>query len=155
MVLANGILSLVVLLVGLVIEAHLTGTALGSRLRAHADQEIARLGETRVRHRTAMALPRQEPPYWHRHGRPTLGWLPALVLAGAVVAAAGGGALLMLAIGNRLSLAGAAVSLVSLAVLGGWFAFVACSFYAIFRHGLREAVTDEQRQDGDQGARLR
>jgi hypothetical protein len=36
------------------------------------------------------------------------------------------------------------VGSISLAVLGGWFAFLSGSFYGIFRHGLHEALTEQQ-----------
>jgi hypothetical protein len=144
MVVAQGVISLVLLLSVLVVAAHVMGTALGSRLRAHADEQIsARLADTHslVPART-IVLPRKTHS-WHCHGRPTCGWLPTLVLAGSLAAAAGGGTFLMLVIGDRLSPGGVVVGIASLAVLGGWFAFLASSFYTIFRRGVREAAADE------------
>jgi hypothetical protein len=67
-------------------------------------------------------------------------WLPKLIAAGAVVGGCGGALLLALAMGGRTSLAGVAVGSISFAVIGAWFGFVGGSFYAIFRHGLRDAI---------------
>jgi hypothetical protein len=145
MVIANGVTALVLLMAALVISAHVLSTALGSRLRAHADQQIiARHSQTRPQEPIPVMLPLRPLPFWHLHGRQTLGWMPILVLAGSLVAAAGGGAFLMLLIGDRASPAAVVVGVVSLAVLGGWFAFLASNFYTIFRRGLREASAHDQ-----------
>jgi hypothetical protein len=47
--------------------------------------------------------------------------------------------------GDRSSLAGIIVGSLSLAVVAGWFAFVGYSFYGVFRHGLRDAMTQDRR----------
>lgn len=144
MVISQGVMSLVLLLAALVVAAHVTGTALGSRLRAHADQQIvARLSESRSLEPKAVVVPPRQAHFWHCHGRQMRGWLPTLVIAGSLAAAAGGGVFLMLVIGDRFSPAGVVVGIASLAVLGGWFAFLASSFYTIFRRGVREAAADE------------
>jgi hypothetical protein len=59
-----------------------------------------------------------------------------------------GGLVLAMTIGHRTSAAGIVVGAISLAVLGGWFAFLCGSFYGVFRHGFRDAIAEQQREDG-------
>jgi hypothetical protein len=73
--------------------------------------------------------------------------LPRLILAGVLFGGVGGAILLVILIGPRTSLAGILVGAISLAVLGGWFSFLGGSFYGIFRHGLREALADQRRDE--------
>jgi hypothetical protein len=82
-----------------------------------------------------------------------LGWLPTLIFLGVAVGGVGGGTFLAYAIGHRTSVAGLLVGAISLAILGGWIAFLAGSFSAIFRHGLREAVA-EQKKDERRGSEV-
>jgi hypothetical protein len=79
-----------------------------------------------------------------------LPWLPRIIVAGVILGGILGASLLGLTIGHRTTLAGVAVGGISSAVLGGWFAFVGGSFYGIFRHGLRDAIA-EQRKDERRG----
>jgi hypothetical protein len=56
------------------------------------------------------------------------------------------GALLLSGLlGERSSPAGMIVGSISLAVVAGWFAFVGYSFYGVFRHGLRDALSEDRR----------
>jgi hypothetical protein len=84
---------------------------------------------------------------WHGFDRAPLARLPLVVGGGILAGAVGGAVSLTWAIGDRSSIAGLAIGAVSVAVLGGWFAFLGSSFYSIFRHGWREAVEAEDRKN--------
>jgi hypothetical protein len=148
---------LLVLMAVFVVVAHVTGTAIGSRLRRYAndcrawEQKYGAAGNSgpeAAEHSCDLAaapLPPTSP--WYRRGSTALGWLPKLIVAGAIAGGCGGVALFITdSISHRASLAGIVVGAISLAVLGAWFAFLGGSFYAIFRHGLREAMA-HQRHD--------
>jgi hypothetical protein len=53
---------------------------------------------------------------------------------------------LSLTIGDRTTAAGIVVGAASMAVVGGWIAFVAASAWSIFRQGWRDAVAEERRE---------
>ena len=151
MVIAKGIGALIVLMVGLIIAAHLLSTALGSRLRESADRRNNETpmtsGETphssfAIRH-SSFTLRRSS---WHGRDRAALRRLPFLIGAGIVLGGTAGGAFFAV-IGNHTSIGGIVVGAFSLAVLGGWCAFLASSFYAIFRDGLREAIAEQQKDE--------
>jgi hypothetical protein len=141
----------VMLLFVLAVALHVGGTAIGNRLRTHANErrawEAARRGgdEAEDRHFTEPLPPtvfepsRRSP--WHGYDRP-IRRLPLLVLAGLVFGGCAGLVVLGFTIGHRSTLAGIAVGSISTAVLGAWLAFVAASSWAIFRRGWRDAVED-------------
>jgi hypothetical protein len=147
MVILGGLAALVILLLTLVVAAHVTGTALGTRLRAHADREIA----------TAAECPEASPPVacaspqmifirrssWHGSDRTPFARMPRMVLLGLSAGAVAGGLLLILAAGRQVTAGGVVVGAMSSAVLGGWFAFVGSRFVAMFRYGWQEALADE------------
>jgi hypothetical protein len=83
---------------------------------------------------------------WHRRGSTALPWLPRLIVGGSLLGGVIGAIVLAATIGHRTSAAGIIVGSASLAVVGGWVAFLSGSFYGIFRHGLRDALA-EQRKD--------
>jgi hypothetical protein len=158
----SGLLAVIVSLPGLVAAAlslavvvvvgHLFSTAVATRLRAQTDdsQRVAdRPGApasvigTNAGESTTISL-RRSP--WHCRGGTSLPWLPRLIAGGILAGAIIGALLLAVTIGHRTSPTGIVVGSASLAVVGGWFAFVGGSFYGIFRHGLRDALT-EQRKD--------
>jgi hypothetical protein len=58
-----------------------------------------------------------------------------------------GAVLLSTAIGHRVSTGGVAVGATSFAVLGGWLAFLIGNFYGVFRHGFREALAEQQKDE--------
>jgi hypothetical protein len=155
-----GVAPLLLWITALIVAAHITGTALGSRLRAHADQvrdwegahpDARRSAPDAAERSCDLAAATLPPPSpWHLHKSTALGWVPRLVVVGAVCGGCGGAAFLVLTIGHRTSPVGIAVGAVSLAVIGGWLAFVGGSFYAIFRHGLRDAMA-HQRLDEARG----
>ncbi len=151
LVAAPGVAGLALLVVTLVVMLHVTATALGTQLQAAGTQTNE---ETRARLR---AIVRQGSSHqlaqvpvsrssWHGFDSSPLARLPLHVLVGVSIGGVGGLTLLAWSIGYRTSIVGLTVGAVSLAVLGGWIAFLGSSFYAIFRHGWREAVR-EQRKD--------
>jgi len=154
---AKGPTAVVLLLAALVVMAHVVATAIGNRLRAHADDLRAwesAAGCTGLNHesvieqtasRSSVRLGPRSP--WHEHGNIALPWLSRLVIVAVVVGGLSGALLLRFTIGHRTSPAGIVVGAVSIAVLCGWFAFLAGSFYGIFRHGLREAVAEQKKDE--------
>jgi hypothetical protein len=154
---ADGLTSAVMLVAAVVVSVHVFATSLGTRLRSRADaaqqwedaeglseesgvfsaQRSARLADVR----TAPRSP------WHGRGSTVLPWLPRMIVAGAAVGGTVGAAILAITIGHRTSAAGVAVGSISLAVLGGWCAFLLGSFYGVFRHGVREAVAEQQKDE--------
>ncbi len=156
-VLFGGITALVLLLGTLIVVAHLSATALGSRLRAHADSARAcqaieqNANESRfaVMERWArlanVQFGRRSP--WHGRGGTALPWVPRFVVAAVTLGGAAGALLLTETIGHRTSMTGVVVGAISFAVLSGWFAFLGSSFYGIVRHGLRDAASEQDRDD--------
>jgi hypothetical protein len=154
----SGPASLLLLIAVLIIAAHVTGTAIGSRLRRHADEtrdwesqhtSTSKTAPEVAEHScdlAAAALPPVSP--WYQHGGTALGWLPKVVIAGAILGACAGVALFAIdSITSNASPAGIVVGAISVAVLGAWLAFLGGSFYAIFRHGLREAMAQQCRDE--------
>ena len=146
----SGVTALAMLLATSVVVLHVSGTAIGFRLRAHADERQAWEASRGVVHlqwptrqRTLETHVVSRSPL-HGHGIP-LRRLPLWVAAGAVAGGLLGIVLLTATIGHRTSAVGVAVGAVSLAVLGAWFAFVAGSSWAIFRQGWHDAVSEHQR----------
>ena len=146
-----GITPLVLLLAALVVALHVGGTALGSRLRAHADQQRAwqmaherPLGAGPAAHLSSTELSTTLPLYSRRS---SLRGLPWLVVAGALVGICGGAVLLSATIGHRTSGVGIAVGAISLGIVGAWFAFLGGSFWGIVHHGWREAVSEQKKDE--------
>jgi hypothetical protein len=152
----QGLPALAVLLAVVVVCAHVFATALGSRLRARADEEqvfesaerlpigsIASTSERLARVAVVRSQPRSP---WHARGTTALPWLRRLVLIAIAVGGVVGAGYLAVTIGYRTSPAGVVVGSLSVAILCGWFAFLCGSFYGVFRHGFRDAVA-EQRND--------
>jgi hypothetical protein len=157
----QGVTALALLLAALVVAVHLLSTGIGSRLRDNANlaqaanhphcgferDQFAQTGSTIAAIQASVRSP------WHGRGSTALSWLPGLVctctLAGGVI----GGVLIATAIGHRTSPSGVLVGSISSAVLGGWFAFLGGSFYGIFRHGVRDALTEQRKDEPRHGAR--
>jgi hypothetical protein len=149
-----GVEPLILLIAALVIVAHIAGTALGTRLRAHADM----VREWEGAHRSSklisveqaerggdLASARLPPPSpWYHRSSAALCRMPMLVAVGTIVSGTGGALFLGIAIGHRTSNTGIGVGSLSLAVIGGWFTFVGGSFYAIFRQGVRDAMAHQE-----------
>ena len=152
---ADGVTALVVLLAVCVVALHLLATALGSRLRADADRIAgrrsdgagdARRGALRSHADAIASSAWSHRSPWHGRGSTALPWLPRLILAGATFGGVIGLVFLALSIGHRASVAGIVVGSLSAAVLGAWLSFLGGSFYGVFRHGVRDALA-EQRKD--------
>lgn len=151
----HGLTAAVLLMAASVVMAHLFATALGSRLRERADRQQGWGGpewrsmpadmeaEREARLDAVRRAPRSP---WHGRGSTELPWLPRLIAAAAVIGGIAGALLLSLTTREQTSLGGIILGSVSLAVLCGWFAFLFGSFYGVFRHGFRDAVA-EQRKD--------
>jgi hypothetical protein len=143
-----GVARLAVLLAVLVVLLHLAATALGSRLREHADEQIA----WRAAHngaaekdRTVPARPATARSPWHERGQP-MRWRWGLIGVGA---AAGGilGTVVFLRVDALApSLPGVVFGALSTAVVGGWIAFLGSNFWVMLRRGWRDAVAKD-RQD--------
>jgi hypothetical protein len=144
---SDGLVAMVLLLAALVVSLHIASTALGTRLRAHANEhqawEAAHKPASEAAAATASVLPVEAPLYGRRS---SLRWLPLLVATGAMVGLAAGAILLKTTIGQNTSTAGLVLGAISLGVLGGWLAFLGTSFWTILRQGWREAVA-HQKQD--------
>lgn len=150
----HGIPALALLLAALVVTFHVLGTALGSELRLRAGRSgtyriapIVRSSVTTLAadHATRCREMTQTQSPWYGRSGASFKWLPRLVAAAVFIGACVGGLFLTAAIGNRTSIAGLVVGTMSLAALSGWLAFLAGSFYGIVRHGLREAVAEDER----------
>jgi hypothetical protein len=151
-----GLSAAALLLAVLVVAAHLFSTALATRLRRRTD-ETQRSGDryvgaddapgTRNHQHSATTISSLRRSPWHRRGGTSLPWLPRLIIAGVMAGAIVGALLLAATIGHRTSLAGILVGSASLAVVGGWFAFLCGNFYGIFRHGLRDALAEQHKDE--------
>jgi len=153
----GGMTALALLLAALIVALHVASTMIGGRLRAQADERIAReTGQVFSEHihRSAaegveghphVELAPRSP--WHGRGVTPLPWLRPIIVAGVLIGGLGGAFFLTLTIGHRTSPAGIAVGAISLAVLGGWLGFLGSSFYGIARHGLREALAEQQKDE--------
>jgi len=140
----------VFLLAALVISLHVAGTALGTRLRVHADQQRAwdathgpsvAVGPVAA---PASSITASHSPLYGR--RSSLRWLRLFVVGGGLLGTLGGVVLLAVTVGHRAGTMGIAVGAISLGVIGAWFAFLGTSFWTILRQGWREA-SDHQKQD--------
>jgi hypothetical protein len=145
----SGLTALVLLLATLVVTFHVFSTALGTQLRWHANRMQGRrasepaLSTPPPEPRTASPQPRSP---WHERRSTPLPWLPRLVGMAWLIGAIGGALLLGGTIGQRSSLAGIAVGSFSIGVVVAWFTFVGYSFYGVFRHGLRDAMAEDRRE---------
>jgi hypothetical protein len=138
------------------VALHVGGTAIGTRLRAHANERQA--WEAAQGHADRFDVsppwsppsslatePRPRSPL-HGHGRP-LRRLPLYLVSGAIFGGTFGAVALAIAIGERTTIAGVAVGALSMAVVGTWLAFVAASSWAIFRQGWHDAVAESRKDD--------
>jgi hypothetical protein len=135
----------------LAVVLHVGGTAIGLRMRQHANErrawEAARtfdgapsdgpvVSSTGMLSLSSSSRPRSP---LHIHDRPVRR-LRLCVAAGAIVGGCLGVAVLSLLVGGRTSVGGIVVGAVSMAVVGAWLAFVGTSSWSIFRQGWRDAV---------------
>jgi hypothetical protein len=153
----NGLLAMALLLAVMAVLLHVSGTAIGSRLREHADErrawEVSRGGRTDFEIAPPVSAARlidlelRARSPLHGHGR-AHHRLRACLVAGAIVGGCLGVVGLTIAMGDRTSPAGIAVGAVSTAVIGAWLAFVAANSWAIFRQGWRDAVMEHGPDEG-------
>jgi Na+-transporting methylmalonyl-CoA/oxaloacetate decarboxylase gamma subunit len=155
----QGLTAVALLLAALVVVVHVLSTAIGSRLRAHANRELTSgphddaVDAARSAARSAVAaIQNSGRSPWHGRGSTVLPWLPRLIVAGVFLGGIVGGIFLTATIGHRTSPASILVGSASSAVLGGWFAFLGGSFYGIFRHGVREALSEQRKDESRQQA---
>jgi len=143
-------LTALALLVGvLVITFHVFSTALGSHLGRRADSRQAYRTEPR---RTIPSVVRPAPTSaaasakpWYGRSDARVGCYPRVIAFSALLGGCLGTLFLALAIGDRTSLAGLLVGGMSLAVISGWFAFLATTFFTIIRQGFRDAAAEQER----------
>lgn len=140
-------LSLIALVLAIsVVTLHVLSTALGTRLRDHANERRAweaGRGSTLQPASSPAAIPlpsiRRSP--LHGHDQP-LRRMRVCLTAGAILGGLFGIAALSLLLGNRTTIAGILVGSASTAIVGAWIAFIAASAWSIFRQGWRDAVRE-------------
>jgi hypothetical protein len=157
---STGLTGLVLLLGVTIVMMHVFATALGTRLQFRTEQERLRRQTDQPTINNASADYQQSAKLqairssprspWHGRGCTYLPWLPQLVVGAMVVGGLGGGLLLSGTIGHRTSVEGIIVGAASFAVLGGWISFLGGNFYGVFRHGFREALAEEQKDQASQ-----
>jgi hypothetical protein len=159
MVSSHGLVGLALLLASIVITMHVFATALGHRLQLRTEaQQLSKAPErasesamSASERSTKLAAIRTAPRSpWHGRGSTYLPWLPRLVVGAMTLGGVSGALVLSGLIGHRTSLPGIIVGGISFAVLGGWISFLCGNFYGVFRHGFREALA-EQRKDQPRG----
>jgi hypothetical protein len=150
-----------VLLAISVVALHVLSTAIGTRLRDHANEvrawELGQAGNERTAMMGAGAVsaaqlrldPQDRSPL-HGHDQP-LRRMRVCLTVGAAVGGLLGVLVLSLAIGDRTTLAGILVGAASMAVVGAWLAFVGASAWSIFRQGWRDAVKERPRDGAGKG----
>lgn len=146
----SGLTALVLLVATAVVVMHVFATALGTRLRLRTDleepcqQHESKNSQSHARVISAPTRKSARSP-WHGRGCTELPWLPRFVVVAMIVSGGAGAFFLSAAIGHRISTSGIAVGATSFAVLGGWVAFLCGNFYGVFRHGFREALAEQQK----------
>jgi hypothetical protein len=152
----SGLTCLILLVAGAVIFMHVFATALSRRLQAGTDSERRRhssfsnanadsSGIVQAQFASVQAIRSAPRSPWHGRGCTYLPWLPRLVIGAMILGGLVGAVLLSGLLGDRTSPEGIIVGALSVAVLGGWMAFLGGNFYGVFRHGFREALAEEQK----------
>jgi hypothetical protein len=139
-------MSLIALLLAIgVVTLHVLSTAIGTRLRDHADERrIWESGQAPA----APASPRADGPIRRSplHGREQpLRRMRICLTIGAITGGTLGMVALSILLAERTTIAGILVGAASMAVLGAWIAFLAASAWSIFRQGWRDAVNHDRR----------
>lgn len=150
-----GLSPVALLLAVSVVVLHVLSTAIGHRLGAHANERRAweaKLDSAGgrppgVSPAPVAAEPQRRSPL---HGREQpLRQMRVCLTVGAVTGGLLGVVALSVTIGDRTTLAGILVGAASMAVVGGWVAFVAASGWSIFREGWRDAVAEHGRDKAE------
>jgi hypothetical protein len=153
---SHGITAVVILLAAAVVGMHVFATALGTSLQSRTEQKQLRQRSAQLKIDAENASPSEESAKlqairsaprspWHGRGATYLPWLPRLVISAMLLGGLGGGIFLGGTIGHRTSIEGIIVGAASFAVLGGWISFLGGSFYGVFRHGFREALAEQKK----------
>jgi hypothetical protein len=153
---SHGLIGVIILLAVAVVVMHVFATALGTRLQSRTEQERLRQqaaqpksheANTYASERSAKLQAIRSAPRspWHGRGSTFLPWLPRLIVAAMIIGGISGGFLIGGTIGHRASFGGIIVGSASFAVLGGWISFLVGNFCGVFRHGFREAVAEQQK----------
>jgi hypothetical protein len=153
---SGGVTGVIVLLAVAIVVMHVFATALGTKLQTRTEQaqlrqrsaqpEINESSRSAFEQSAKLLAIRSAPRSpWHGRGGTYLPWLPRLVMGAMVVGGLAGGLLLGGTIGHRTSFEGIIVGAASFAVLAGWLSFLAGNFYGVFRHGFREALAEQQK----------
>jgi hypothetical protein len=150
--LPRGMSIVAVLLAIGVVTLHVLSTAIGTRLRDHANErrvwEAGQAGIDRPAIGSVAAMteePRRRSPMFG-HDQP-LRRMRMWLTAGAIFGGLLGVSVLGVTIGDRTTAAGIVVGGASTAVVGAWIAFVAASAWSIFRQGWRDAVSEHGRDE--------
>jgi hypothetical protein len=141
-------MSLISLLLAIcVVTLHVLSTAIGTRLRDHADERRA-WESGQIQPAATQASPRVVAPSRRSplHGREQpLRRMRICLTTGAITGGTLGMVALSILLGERTTVAGILVGAASTAVLGAWIAFLAASAWTIFRQGWRDAVNHDRR----------
>jgi hypothetical protein len=146
-----GLAAVALLLAVSVVVLHVLSTAIGTRLGEHANERRVWEANREPDDRPLGALsapvsfePQRRSPL---HGRDQpLRRMRVCLTTGAALGGLLGVVVLSVTIGDRTTAAGIVVGAASMAVVGGWIAFVAASAWSIFRQGWRDAVAEERRE---------
>jgi hypothetical protein len=148
----DGLLLVAVLLVILVVGAHVMSTFVGTRLRdgsTTTTQWEAAYGIRPNEPNLAIDQPRgvrdglRGRAAQQLQGRgPVVRRLWLFVAAGSLAGAGGGLGLVIATFWPRIGLAAMLAGSLAAAILGGWIAFLGCSFFGITRRAWREALDD-------------
>lgn len=149
-VMPRGMSLIAVLLAIGVVTLHVLSTAIGTRLRDHADERrIWESGQIpAMPSPAAAAAPRPVGPIRRSplqgHEQP-LRRMRICLTTGAITGGTLGLVALSILLGERTTIAGVLVGAASTAVLGAWLAFLATSAWSIFRQGWHDAVNHDRR----------
>jgi MFS family permease len=144
---AVGLYSFLVLVFFLgLIACHVIGNALGTRLRDEARRLAQVEGAAPDPPPTTGALPAKPPASQLTENRKLPRGLLGFTTAGAVLGGIVGGALITAVTWQHITVAGIALGVGSMAVLGGFAGFLASSFYMVAHGALREALREPPRE---------
>lgn len=147
---AGGAMALVLLLATAVLTFHIFSTALATQLRSHTDRTTepyllkSKWIETRPDRAEIRPPARVSRSPWHARASTPLPWLVRLVVAMSLFGGVLGAVVLTLTMDRQNTLAGIVLGSVSFAIVAAWVAFIGYSFCRVFRHGVKQAMADDQ-----------
>lgn len=155
LVCASGVIALALTIMAAVVAMHVFATTLGNTLQTRMKLEKhSRLPTTPIdpmipcvsdQSDTFAAVRSQPLSPWHGRSSTYVPWRSRVVTGGMLISGFAGCLALIVVLGDKISMAGSIIGAISFAVLGGWFAFLCCNFYGVFRQGFREALADQQK----------